>query len=92
MATGKISSNTVTAQEAIAELTGIDTSGFQNQNIEFSYSSGISGMETAKNVANQMLNSISDLVAATLGQANKFPELAYRIEERDQADARGWGK
>ena len=90
MTTGKISSNTVDAQEAIAELTGIDASSFQNQKVELSYSSGVSGMEAMKNVTNQMLDSISDLVTATLRQANKFPELAYRIEERDQSDARDW--
>ncbi|MDR0299121.1 MAG: TIGR04197 family type VII secretion effector [Streptococcaceae bacterium] len=90
MSSGNIQSNTVDAQEAIAELTGIDASNFQNQNIELNYSSGISGMETGKNLANQMLTAVSDLVSATLGQANKFPELAYHIEQRDQADARGW--
>lgn len=90
MISGKISSNTVDAQEAIAELTGIDASGFQNQKVELSYTSGITGMESMRNVTNQMLDSVSDLVNATLGQANKFPELAYRIEERDHADAEGW--
>lgn len=88
---GRISSNSVAAQAAISELTGIDVSQSQNKNIQFGYSHGISGMNAGREVANKMLDSVSSLVDSTLQQANKFPKLAHVIEERDVTDAQGWG-
>jgi hypothetical protein len=47
-------------------------------------------MQSGSKVANQMMAVISDLTAVVAKQANKFPQLAQAIEERDQADARKW--
>ena len=86
MATGKIKSNTVDAQESIAELVGIDASGLANQSVNFG-SSNVPSMIAGKNLSNQLMNDVSKVVSCVLAQANKFPELAYAIEERDRADA-----
>lgn len=88
--TGKISSDTIAANSAISELVGVDTSGFRNSQVEFGYASGIAGMENGRQAANQMLQAVSDFSSAVLAQANKFPELAQKIEKRDIEDARRW--
>ena len=41
----KIKSSTIYAQNAISELVGVDTSDKQNQQVEFSYTTEIAGME-----------------------------------------------
>jgi hypothetical protein len=89
MATGKINSNTVDAQEAIAELVGIDASGFSNQSVDFG-SSNLPSMLAGQSLTNQLMNDVSKVVSCVLAQANKFPELANAIEERDIADAQRW--
>ena len=90
MASEKIKSNTIEAQSAISELTGIDVSEKVNQQVEFTYTSEIDGMEAGRQACNQMLQAVSDFSSAVLTQANKFPEIAHRIEKRDIEQAKRW--
>ncbi|GHU39006.1 hypothetical protein FACS1894192_11830 [Bacilli bacterium] len=88
MATGEIKSSTVEAQSAISELTGLQNqSSFKT--VEFG-SSNVSSMITGKTLANELMTDISKITSCVLTQANKFPELAERIEMRDKQDAKGW--
>lgn len=87
MRTGKINSNTVDAQNAIAELVGIDASGFLNQSVDFG-SSNVPSMLAGQSLTNQLMSDVSKVVSCVLLQANKFPELAHAIEEHDMADAK----
>lgn len=89
---GEIKSNAVTAQGAISQLVGVDVASMQNQSVEFSYSSGIEGMENAKETTNRMLQAISSFTEATLKQANKFPEIAEKIAKRDIEESKRWEK
>ena len=86
----KIKSSTIYAQNAISELVGVDISDRQNQQVEFSYTTEIAGMEAGRQVCNQMLQAVSDFSAAVLTQANKFPDIAYKIEKRDVEQAQRW--
>lgn len=47
-------------------------------------------MENGRQASNQMLQAVSDFSAAVLAQANKFPEIAYKIEKRDIEQAQRW--
>lgn len=86
--TGKIQSNTVEAQGAISELTGLQgISSFKT--VEFG-ESNVQSMLSGKTLANGLMNDISKITSCVLTQANKFPELAERIEQRDSQDAKGW--
>lgn len=86
--TGKIQSNTVDAQGAISELTGLQ--GISNfRTVEFG-ESNVQSMLSGKTLANELMNDISKITSCVLTQANKFPELAERIEQRDSQDAKGW--
>jgi len=87
---GKIKSSTIAAEAAINELVGYDTSKKQNQKVEFSYTSEIAGMEAGRQACNQMLQAVSDFSSAVLTQANKFPEIAHKIEKRDVELAKRW--
>ena len=87
---GKIQSSTVSAADAISELVGLDTSNAQNQQVEFSYTTGIAGMEAGRQACNQMLQAVSDFSSAVLIQANKIPEIAAKIEKRDIEEAKRW--
>ena len=87
---GKIQSSTVSAADAISELVGLDTSNAQNQQVEFSYTTGIAGMEAGRQACNQMLQAVSDFSSAVLPQANKFPEIAAKIEKLDIEQAKRW--
>ena len=87
---GKIKSSTIAAEAAINELVGYDTSDKQNQQVEFSYTSEIAWMEAGRQACNQMLQAVSDFSSAVLTQANKFPEIAHRIEKRDIEQAKRW--
>ena len=87
---GQIKSNTISAGSAISELVGVDTSNAQNQQVKFFYTTGIAGMEAGCQACNQMLQAISDFSAAVLIQANKFPEIAEKIEKRDIEQAKRW--
>ncbi|AYG01129.1 TIGR04197 family type VII secretion effector [Lactococcus allomyrinae] len=89
MAAGKIKSNTVDAQEAIAELIGVDASGLSNQSVNFG-SSTVPSMLAGQTLSNQLMSDVSKVVSCILLQANKFPELANAIEERDMDAARRW--
>lgn len=89
---GEIKSNAVTAQGAISQLVGVDVASMQNQSVEFIYSTGIEGMENAKETTNRMLQAISSFTEATLKQANKFPEIAEKIAKRDIEESKRWEK
>ena len=86
MVRGKLRSSTVEAQSAISELTGINAANFTNQSVAFS-SSNSQSMLAGQTLANQLMNQTSKVVSCVLSQANKFPELARAIEERDIADS-----
>ncbi|MDR1017398.1 MAG: TIGR04197 family type VII secretion effector [Lachnospiraceae bacterium] len=88
----KISSSGIAAEGAINELVGIKTTGFKKQTVDISFSTGISGMVAAKDTANNLLDAISDFVSVVLEQANKFPEIARKIEKRDIEDKNRWVK
>ena len=87
---GKIKSSTIAAEAAINELVGYETSDKQNQQVEFLYTSEIAGMEAERQACNQMLQAVSDFSSAVLTQANKFPEIAHKIEKRDVELAKRW--
>ena len=87
---GKIQSSTISASDAISELVDLDTSNAQNQQVEFSYTTGIAGMEAGRQACNQMLQAVSDFSSAVLIQANKIPEIAAKIEKRDIGEAKRW--
>ena len=87
---GKIQSSTISASDAISELVDLDTSNAQNQQVEFSYTTGIAGMEAGRQAGNQMLQAVSDFSSAVLIQANKIPEIAAKIEKRDIEEAKRW--
>ena len=87
---GKIQSSTISAADAISELVDLDTSNAQNQQVEFSYTTGIAGMEAGRQACNQMLQAVSDYSSAVLIQANKIPEIAAKIEKRDIEEAKRW--
>lgn len=87
---GKIQSSTISAADAISELVDLDTSNAQNQQVEFSYTTGIAGMEAGRQACNQMLQAVSDFSSAVLIQANKIPEIAAKIEKRDIEEVKRW--
>ena len=87
---GKIQSSTISASDAISELVDLDTSNAQNQQVEFSYTTGIAGMEAGRQACNQMLQAVSDFSSAVLIQANKIPEIAAKIEKCDIEEAKRW--
>lgn len=87
---GKIQSSTISAADAISELVDLDTSNAQNQQVEFSYTTGIAGMEAGRQACNQMLQAVSDFSSAVLIQADKIPEIAAKIEKRDIEEAKRW--
>ena len=87
---GKIQSSTISAADAISELVDLDTSNAQNQQVEFSYTTGSAGMEAGRQACNQMLQAVSDFSSAVLIQANKIPEIAAKIEKRDIEEAKRW--
>ena len=86
--TGKIQSSTVEAQGAISELTGLQ--GISSyKTVDFG-ESNVQSMLNGKQLTNELMNDVSKVVSCVLTQANKFPELAQKIEERDAQDAKGW--
>ncbi|MGT2737555.1 TIGR04197 family type VII secretion effector [Streptococcus orisratti] len=87
---GMIKSNTISTSAAISDLVGVDASTVQNQSVDFSYTSGISGMESGRQVSNQMLQAVSDFSQAVLIQANEFPQIAAKPEKRDIEEAQRW--
>ncbi|HEK9981231.1 hypothetical protein [Streptococcus equi] len=82
-----ITSSPVAASAAISELVGVDTSRVQQQSVAFSVTKGIAGMEKGRQVSNQLLQAVSDFSQAVLIQANKFPQLAAKLEKRDLEEA-----
>lgn len=84
-----IKSSGVEAQGAIAELTGLDASGFTDQSVDFA-SSTVPSMLAGRSICNELMGDTSIVVSCVLTQANKFPQLAHVFEERDKAAAREW--
>lgn len=94
MGTSKISSNTSVAENAISKLQG-STFSHQGQQVETSGST-LKCMSFAKQLNNDMLKDLNELVTSIQGQAKKVTGLAELIETRDQQDARdlttmNWG-
>lgn len=94
MGTSKISSSTTSAENAISKLQG-STFSHQGQQVETSGSS-LKCMSSAKQLNNDMLKDLNELVTSIQGQAKKVTGLAELIESRDQQDARtlttmNWG-
>lgn len=87
---GLIQSNAISAADAINELVSVDTSSSQNQQVSFSYTQEITGMENGKEVANSVLQAISEFSQAVLIQANKIPQIAALIEKRDIEESQRW--
>lgn len=87
---GEIQSNIITAHAAISELVGLDTSGLTDQHVAFSYTTDIAGMESARQVTNQMLQAVNSFSEAVLIQANKIPEIAQKLEKRDIELSQRW--
>jgi len=90
MSNRTIKSSTIAAEDAIKELTKINTDTMHNQQVELTDTSDIPGMVVAKDTANKMIDVMSEFTVAVLQQANKFTELAVNIEKRDTEDAKGW--
>lgn len=86
----KISSSVDLAESAVKALVGVNIHHKKNEQIQLSYSSGISAMTNAQTICNQLFSETTDLCQVVLKQANKFPELARLIEKRDSEDARKW--
>ncbi|HEL0561601.1 TPA: TIGR04197 family type VII secretion effector, partial [Streptococcus equi subsp. zooepidemicus] len=61
------------------------------QSVAFSVTKGIAGMEKGRQVSNQLLQAVSDFSQAVLIHANKFPQLAAKLEKRDLEEATRWG-
>lgn len=71
----QIKSSPIEAQAAIGELLGLDVSQKDNKQVEFSYSSSITGMENGKEVTNQMLEAVGKFSEAVLIQTINFLKL-----------------
>ncbi|MDR0299915.1 MAG: hypothetical protein LBI13_07570 [Streptococcaceae bacterium] len=87
MSRGTITSSPLAANEAVAELTHVQTSSFKNAQVSLGQSN-LSSMQNGANVANQMISDLEALVAAVLTQANKFPQIAAQLEAQDAQIAR----
>ncbi|QDK70395.1 hypothetical protein [Lactococcus protaetiae] len=90
MGASRISSNVMTAQNAISKLTGVEAGAIQNESIHFA-GSNIACMKAGQKLNNQMLKDVSELVSCIQKQANKVEGLAQAIEYRDKADSQSWG-
>jgi hypothetical protein len=85
MGSSKISSSTAVAENAISKLQG-STFSHQGQQVEISGST-LKCMSSAKQLNNDMLKDLNELVSSIQGQAKKVTGLAELIESRDQQDA-----
>ncbi|MDR1018823.1 MAG: TIGR04197 family type VII secretion effector [Lachnospiraceae bacterium] len=86
----KINSSSIVAEGAINELVGIDVNDCRDKTVDFPYSEGIAGMNNGRGFANKILKSVGEFSKAVLEQANKFPEIAKAIENRDKVDSIKW--
>ncbi len=86
----QIASSIEQAESAVRELVGFDIHQERNEQFQGSYSSGISAMTNAQTICNSIFSGTTDLCQVVLTQANKFPELARLIEQRDREDANKW--
>lgn len=87
--TNKITSNISAAQQAVSKLTGI-TKELKTPSVSFSGST-VSSMTKGKKVNAQVLTDLTNLANCIWKQAEKFPQLAEKIEQRDQQDAGQFG-
>nr|WP_245335636.1 TIGR04197 family type VII secretion effector [Streptococcus panodentis] len=71
-------------------MVGVDTSDKRHKQVAFNYTTEIAESENGRQACNQMLQAVSDFSAAVLTQANKFPEIAAKIEKRDVEEAKRW--
>ena len=85
----KISSSTAVSENAISKLQG-STFSHQGQQVETSGST-LKCMSSAKQLNNDMLKDLNELVESIQGQAKKVTGLAKLIESRDQLDGQSWG-
>ncbi|MFC4651862.1 hypothetical protein ACFO26_02990 [Lactococcus nasutitermitis] len=85
-----IASNTMSANNAISKLTGIDTSAMTNQTVSFT-GSNIPEMTDGKNASNQLFKDLTKLSKCILDKAHLFSQMAETIEERDRTDAGSFG-
>lgn len=80
----KVSSNYDVALSAVSEFSQIGNSKGQ----QFSLGqSNIAGMKQAMEISNRIITDLTKLEIAVKEQANKFPQLASVIEQRDQQDS-----
>ena len=86
----EIKYNSTEAQLAINLLLGVDISDRNYKQIDFSYTTDISGMENGKRISNKMMQGISECVEAILIQAKKIPQIAESIESLDIETAKKW--
>lgn len=86
----EIKSNRTESQSAINLLLGVDISDRNYKQIDFSYTTDISGMENGKRISNKMMQGISEYVEAILIQAKKVPQIAESIENLDIETAKKW--
>lgn len=86
---GKIASNLDMANSSISGIQQVINEEFTDFSIS---SSNLKGIETGTEVGNQLLNNINKLTDSVKKQANKFPQIAKIIEERDNNQARKMSK
>lgn len=89
MGTSKISSSTTAAENAISKLQG-STFSHQGKQVEISAST-LKCMSSAKQLNNDMLKDLEELVHSIQTQSKKVTGLAEKIEIQDQLDAQSWG-
>lgn len=88
--TNFIKSDAQTALSAVSGFVGLDTTTWQEEQVTFSYTSGIAGMANGLQTANQLIQAVSQFGQAVVIQAEKFPEIATEFERRDAEEAMVW--
>lgn len=88
--TNLIKSDTQTALSAVSGFVGLNTTSWQEEQVTFSYTSGISGMANGLQTANQLIQAVSQFGQAVVIQAEKLPEIAAEFERRDAEEAMVW--
>lgn len=85
----RISSDTISAHDAIAKIVDVSHGSLTNQHATLGFSN-VAGMKKAVQASNQMIKDVSKLVSCTCEHAEKIPELAKIIEQRDNEDCVAW--
>jgi uncharacterized protein with PIN domain len=81
----KISSDTISASDAISKIVDVSHQSLTNENANLSFST-VSSMECLTVVANQLIGDISKLVACVYTQTEKVQQLAVKKSQDDEAD------